>query len=374
MERCTVLSRLRSPRAPRMARTWRAGMRILLAAAACASAGCALPPPDVAPRGTPAQALAWPKPPAAARVRYVRSIATPADWGISPSLLDRVVEAFTGSLNLHFVRPTGVAERAGVLFVADPGAQALFIFDAEQGRAQLVNRVGDDALVSPVALALGPADTVFVADSALKRILVVDRNGRVERTVANPILVRPAGVAYDPIADRLYVADSGAHHVVVFSASGQLIQTFGTKGSGEGQFNSPTHLTLTPERQLLVTDALNFRVQAFDATGQFLWKIGRVGVGSGDFAAPKGVAADDAGHVYVVDALFDAVQIFAHDGSLLLGFGERGTTPGRFWLPGGIFMGSRDTIYVADSYNQRIQVFQRIPERGPQSASTPLPP
>jgi DNA-binding beta-propeller fold protein YncE len=306
---------------------------------------------------------------AGSRGRNLRSewptIATPADWGITPSGFARLLDAFTGSTPLRFVRPTGVAERNGILYIADPGAQALFVFDSLRGEAHELHRIGDEVLVSPVAVALGPADSLFIADSWLKKVIVMDSSGRWQRTIADVELVRPAGLAYDAVPDRLYVADSARHQIVVFSSSGQFLQRFGSHGTGDAEFNSPTHLTLAAHGELLVTDALNYRVQAFDVGGHFLWKIGRHGDGSGDFAAPKGIATDSTGDLYVVDALFDAVQIFRADGPLLLGFGERGTNPGQFWLPGGLFIDAEDTVYVADSYNKRIQIFQRVRTFGP---------
>ena len=323
---------------------------------------------SAAPQGGPARGapdLVWPRPPAAARVRFVRSIVTPADWGITPSGFARLMDALTGSTPTHFVRPTGVAERDGILYVADPGAQALFVLDAPRGEVREMHRIGDETLVSPVAVALGPGDLVFVADSWLKKVIVLDRLGRWQRAISAPELLRPAAVVYDPARDRLYVADSARHQIVVFSAAGQLLHVIGSRGKGDGEFNSPTHLALAGHGELLITDALNYRVQAFDAAGHFLWRIGRHGDGSGDFASPKGVATDSSGDVYVVDALFDAVQIFQEDGALLLGFGQRGTGAGEFWLPGGLFIDAEDAIYVADSYNHRIQVFQRVRAFGP---------
>jgi DNA-binding beta-propeller fold protein YncE len=304
----------------------------------------------------------WPRPPQAARIRYLRSVAAPDDWGIAQSFFGRLADAFTGQSPLHFVRPTGVVERGGILYVADPGARSLFIFDAGQSRARQVSRVGDQALVSPVALALGPQGSVFLVDSGRKKVYALDREGALLRVVAEEGLERPSAVAYDAASDRLYVADSHAHRISVYASDGRLFRTFGGNGNGNGEFNAPTHLALMRDHSLLVTDALNFRIQAFDDAGRFLWTLGKVGDGSGDFAAPKGVAADSAGQVYVVDALFDAIQIFRSRGELLLGFGERGMRAGQFWLPGGLFMSAQDVLYVADAYNQRIQLFQVLPD------------
>jgi DNA-binding beta-propeller fold protein YncE len=255
------------------------------------------------------------------------------------------------------IRPTGVAERDGLLYVADPGAQALWIFDGPNQRAHKITRVRGVTLASPVAVAAGPDATVFVADSALREVWQLDRAGALIRIVAKDGLERPAGLAYDAGRDRLYVADSISHRIKVYQSSGTHILTWGTRGSGNGEFNHPTHVALDRRGTVLVTDALNFRIQAFDRDGRFLWTIGRQGDGSGDLAGPKGTATDSLNHLFVVDSLFDAVQIFQPDGTLLLTLGERGVRPGQFWLPGGIFINKEDRIFVADSYNQRIQVF-----------------
>ena len=299
----------------------------------------------------------WPKPPAEARIRYVGSVSTPAEWGIEKSFLRRMVDMLIGRGTEHFVRPTGVAERDGVLYVADPGAQALWILDTARSRFAKVDQVKDETLAAPVALAVRADGSVFVADSRLKKVFLLDRDGKFVRVAAQEGLERPAGLAYDPTQQRLYVVDSVAHRVSAYGPDGTLVRSWGRGGTLDGEFNHPTHLNFDPTGALLVTDALNFRIQAFDAEGRFLWKLGHHGDGSGDLAAPKGVGADSEGHVYVVDALFDAVQIFDRNGTLLLAFGERGTQAGQFWLPGGLFIAPRNRIYVADAYNQRVQIF-----------------
>jgi len=343
-------------------------LRLLVLSLLLTASGCSEQPVQPASAAAPEHRLVWPKSAAAPRLRFLRSVASASDWGIAKGFLARVIDGLTGKEALHFVRPTGVAERDGVLYVADPGAQALFVFDVKQNHVLQQRRVGQELLVSPVAVALGPAGTLFLVDSWHKKVYMLDRNGQLRREVAHQGLERPAAVAYDADGERLYVADSKGHHVLVFAPDGRQLQSFGNLGKADGQFNSPTHLAVTRDGNLLVTDALNFRVQAFDRSGRFLWKIGRVGDGSGDFAAPKGIAADREGHVLVVDALFDAVQIFKPDGTLLLGFGERGTRAGQFWLPNGIFVDPQDIVYVADAYNRRIQVFQRIADGEPGAA------
>lgn len=308
-----------------------------------------------------AQRLVWPRAPAQPRIRFVRNINSPADWGLSRSAVQGFFDKLTGQKPFHFVRPTGVAQRGRALYVADPGVKALIIADASESKEIVVSRLGNEALASPVAVALGPGDTVFLADSALGKVFVLDAHGALKRTIGGEgRLARPAGLAFDTATGRLYVADSAAHRIVVYAADGKFLDTFGRNGAAPGQFNFPTHLALTRDGALVVNDTLNFRVQVVDRDGRPLRHFGRVGDGSGEFASPKGVGVDSAGNIHVVDALFDAVQIFTPDGALLLGFGERGTRAGQLWLPNGLFIAPDDTLYVSDSYNQRIAVFEPV--------------
>jgi len=333
--------------------------RAALAALVLALAGaCSTPAPTPTPGAAALAALVWPAPPEPARIKYLHSVAGPQDWGIERSWLQRLGDALTGASARQFVRPSAVAEAAGVLYVADPGAQSLWILDRPNKRASQLTKIGNEALVSPVALALRADGAVFVADTALAKVFLLGRDGTLLRTFATQGLERPAALAWSEAARRLYVLDSKRHRITVFDGNGALLRHMGESGRGPGQFNYPTHLALSASGALLVTDALNFRIQALSQSGDFLWEFGQQGNGSGDFAAPKGVAADAGGHYYVVDALFDLVQIFDRSGQLLLVFGERGEQPGQMMMPRGIFISNEDKVYVADAYNHRVQVFQ----------------
>ena len=304
--------------------------------------------------------LVWPAPPARPRIRFLRAVAGPIDVGIRPSFWERIGAVLAGRDSGTFVRPAGVAARDGVLYVADPGVPALWMLDSRAGRVRQVKEAGGQPLVSPVAVALSPGGHVFLADSALGRIFRLDGTGRTIAELADARLRRPAGLAYDPARDRLYVADSASHQVLVLTGDGRPVGEIGRRGSAPGEFNFPTHLAVAPDGGLVVTDALGYRIQRFAPDGTPTEQFGHHGDTAGDFASPKGVALDSEGHVYVVEALFDTVQVFDRTGRFLLGFGERGVGRGQFWLPGGLFIDPQDRIYVGDAYNGRVQVFEYL--------------
>lgn len=335
----------------------------LLVLAALASGGCSPWVGQASPKEQAAMAPpVWPEPPAPARMRFVSAVSSPGELGIRPSLWERLGTLLAGESTDRMVRPTGIAVRGETMYVADPGAQVLWVLDRGARRFAALRGARGERLVSPVAVAVGARGRIYVADSQRRQVVILRDDGTTERSLPGPPFLRPAGLAYDPSGDRLYVADSAAHRLWLLSGDGLPLGEIGGRGTGAGQFNYPTHVAVGREGTLYVTDALGFRIQRFSRDGRFLGAFGRQGDTSGSFAAPKGVAVDSEGHVYVVDALFDAVQVFDAEGQLLLGIGRRGSGPGQFWLPGGLCIDGQDRVYIADSHNRRIQILQYLPE------------
>ena len=331
---------------------------VALLAAACQTYS---PPPSAVDEGLD---LVWPQPPASARVRYLFDVRSPADFGIRPNFLTRFLNWISGRELPRLVRPHGLStDPDGRLWVTDPGARLIHIFDPKKMNYRSLPRRNDAPLVSPIGLTHDSKGVAYVTDSALAVIRRFDHNGHaLETWGADAGLVRPTGTAFDNLSQILWVVDTGSHHVVGFDERGQVVRTIGERGSEVGKFNFPTHLALAVDGRLLVTDTLNFRVQIFSPEGEPLGTIGELGDGPGSLSKPKGVALDRSGHIYVVDALFDNLQVFDEAGQLLLHFGNPGSGPGEFWLPAGVHIAEGRTIYVADGYNQRIQVFEYVGE------------
>ncbi len=329
-----------------------AGFMLLLALVV---AGCTPAGEGVDQRPPPADARVWPAPPEPARIRFLYTFRSPQDLGLKAGFFDRLWEMVAGADDRGLIRPYAIAVRDSLIVVTDPGVGAVHRFDLKQRRYRRVIKVGKQRLRSPVGVALGHQHA-YVADSALGTVISFGAKGDPAVLIAD--LQRPTGLAYDLDGRRLYVAETLRHRISVFDENGRPLFTFGQRGTGNGEFNYPTHLYLADGR-LYVNDTMNFRVQVFDLEGTFLSAFGKHGDGSGDFAQPKGVGIDSEDHVYVADAVFDRVQIFDRSGKFLLAFGEHGTGAGGFWMPAGLTI-ANDRIYVADSYNRRVQVFEFV--------------
>ena len=161
----------------------------------------------------------------------------------------------------------------------------------------------------------------------------------------------PMGVAINKRGE-VVVTEWGRHCVSVFSPSGEKLRSFGTKGSGQGQFKCPCGVTVDGEGNILVADTFNHRFQKFTTDGQFL-----TAEDSGP-RNPTDIAFNAINNkVYVVDYGNHHIQVLNSDLTLSSTFGNEGNGKGQFGFPWGIACDSTGKVYVADIDNHRIQVF-----------------
>jgi sugar lactone lactonase YvrE len=82
-----------------------------------------------------------------------------------------------------------------------------------------------------------------------------------------------------------------------------------------GQFRLPDYMAPSPDgKSLYISDRWNDRVQVFDLDGHFKFTFGSGGSGPGQFGEPKQIAFDRQGNVLVADRLNNRVQVFTPDG------------------------------------------------------------
>ena len=168
---------------------------------------------------------------------------------------------------------------------------------------------------------------------------------------------RPWGVAINQRGEVI-VSEWGGHCVSVFSPSGKKLRTFGSSGSGQGQFESHRGVAVDSEGNILVADCSNHRIQKFTPEGKFLTAVGAKGKGPLQFRLPTDIALNAANKkVYVTDCWNQCVQVLNSDLTYSSRFGKPGSSKGQLSNPSGIACDSTGKVYVADEDNHKIQVF-----------------
>ena len=174
------------------------------------------------------------------------------------------------------VRPFGVAANAqGEVFVADPDLARVTRYD-RAARPTLIE-CREARWSAPIAVALAPDGTLFVADAASATIVRWAPGGCT--LLGSGSFERPTGLAVT--ADRIWVVDPPRHQVIALSHSGAELGRFGGLGEGNDGFHFPTAVALAPDGTILVVDALNYRVVRLAADGRWLGSFGATGDAGG---------------------------------------------------------------------------------------------
>lgn len=219
-------------------------------------------------------------------------------------------------------------DAAGNMYVADQRVGGVVKFDAFGAQAKVIRTAA-----SPVGLAFAQDGTLLVSQSsfvARYNVVTGDEVGR----LSGGQLQAPVGIAVDDVTGYIYVADSLANQIEMYSASGVFVKAFGkgvrADASGAtvlnpvGQLSMPTGVAFEKaSRQIAVADTLDNRVQFFDVDGNYVRSFGNplpTTLGSAinpmQFAAPVAVAFEYSkdpvpvlSRIYVVDSFQGNVQV-----------------------------------------------------------------
>ena len=142
------------------------------------------------------------------------------------------------------------------------------------------------------------------------------------------------------------------HQVYKFSPDGKLLMTLGRPGGAAepGYFYQPNDVLIAPNGDIFVSEghgAGNNRLFKFSKDGTLIKTWGKKGAGPGEFDTPHALAMDSRGRLFVGDRNNNRIQIFDQDGKFLEEWKQ-------FSRPSGIYIDKQDNIYVADSESESV--------------------
>jgi len=223
-------------------------------------------------------------------------------------------------------------EATAVLTLADPPVEPVW------------TTAGGPVSFQTFYVAVAPDGTVWANDIGQGRFQIFDADGNYLETWTpdSPPSSGEAAmfVAFDG-SGNLYVLDQ--YQVRKFDADRNLVTTWGSQGTGDGQFQNAIGIGIDGAGNVYICG--DNRVQKFDSEGTFLGKWGSQGRGDGQFFGGAGfMDVDPAGNSYVADNGGNKVLKFDSDGNFLLSFGE-----GVLTRPNDVAIDSQGNIYVGES-------------------------
>ena len=157
---------------------------------------------------------------------------------------------------------------------------------------------------------------------------------------------------------QIVVCETGGNCISILTPEGEKIHTFGTAGSGNGQFNCPYGVAVDNDDNIYVADYNNHRVQKFTSAGNFVAAVGGRGSNNLRFSSPFGICFNKRkNNLYVCDPYNHRVQVLSTDLTFKNSFGSSGSANGQFQYPRYAAFDDANNLYVTDGCGDRVQVF-----------------
>jgi 6-bladed beta-propeller len=179
-------------------------------------------------------------------------------------------------------------------------------------------------------------------------------------------------------ADNAYVSDGYINsRVAKIDKDGNWIKSWGDRGTGPGQFNTPHSIAADAQNNIYVADRANRRIQVFDGDGKFLRQFtidvpvppdarpaignipGEAQIAAGTFApgAPWAICISPGPNqvLYSSDAWPGRIYRLTLDGKLLGMLGQSGKQLKQFGWIHQMACPADNVLYVAELLNWRVQ-------------------
>ncbi|MCP5557822.1 MAG: 6-bladed beta-propeller [Verrucomicrobiaceae bacterium] len=185
--------------------------------------------------------------------------------------------AVPGTDTAHFNLPSDVAVlKDGSFYVSDGYKNTRVMKFSAEGRFEFewgTKGKEPGQFILPHGIAIDSTGRVYVCDRSNSRIQVFDPKGTFIAQWKGPQIGRPYGIDVGP-DDHIYLIDGGDPSVratlrgkaVELDSDGKIIDTFGSAGSGAGQFQLGHDVAVGPDGCVYVAEGTGARVQKFAPT------------------------------------------------------------------------------------------------------------
>jgi DNA-binding beta-propeller fold protein YncE len=273
-----------------------------------------------------------------------------------PEGVTNMFEGGRGTDKGQFDSPTAVAvDPNGNIFVADTNNGRIEKFSPNGMFVTTIGTKGSGhgQLGEPNGIVIDRAGNIYVAEVASNhrvQKLAPDGTFIAEWKGPEPGFYGPRRITIGP-DDSIYVVDSGHNRIVKFNPDGQVLASWGSEGSGDGQFKGLSSVAVDPmNNKLYVADPLNSRIQVFDSNGKFLtkWSIPEWGqtLGFEDLAVDS-----QTGRLYASSAHMNSVLVFDLTGARIGAL--KAKPPDRLDGPSALALVNRK-LYVLNMHGNRV--------------------
>lgn len=245
----------------------------------------------------------------------------------------------------HLMHPVSAAMLGNDVYVLDAGLNGLFRYDISQ---EVLVRIGTITVAPGAKVRVLGDHTLLVLDPVGRRVLRLDRIGRILRVYADELNLRqPVAMAADETEQLLFVADGVLHRIVAFRLGTGAAFPIVPLSTERDRVHAISAIA-SADRVLHVVDPVMRQVVVLGYDGRILRVFGH-----GDLTRPHGIAVDAQGRTWVLDEGQPVLRLF-EGGRMAMpieGVASRLTSVADIAIGGG-------AMAIAESGARRVQVLR----------------
>ncbi len=273
-----------------------------------------------------------------------------------------IVRYLQGSADHPMLMPTDICiDGQGKAYVCDGVNDRVLVFTPDGTIDRSIGSQTGLTLRQPVGLAMDPNDRLWIADTGNHRLVIVSAQGRLIESVRLPDsdqahLRDPTDVVVTPDLKRCYVVDNDNHCLLIRDNRKGTWKIMGKKGRALEQFEYPFMVCLGTENYVYVSETMGARLHRVSPRDQWSGIMGRWGVELGQFYRPKGVVADRKGNIFVSDSTIGVVQVFGPWGHFMGVLCHANGQPFYFDHPMGMCFGRDGRLHIVELAKNRVAI------------------
>ena len=263
----------------------------------------------------------------------------PVFVSIHPTQLGKPVKVWGG-----VSRPSGITENSRGDLLATEESVSIIKFDVNGKKENLVTQ---NKLKELSGIAVDDKDNIYCIDGSSNKILTNDKNGRNVRVHQVKLEKGTGRMALCIVKNNLLISERGFDGaIMVYDRELNYVRCIQHKDMG-----AICGISADVHGNIYVTDNTHSGILVFSASGVFLRSFGNNKLSGLCSVCVSGQ------YVYVSDAINNCVSVFTTAGVHVTSFGRRGRKEGEFCVPCYLYIDKNGFLYVCDWGNNRIQCF-----------------
>ena len=216
-------------------------------------------------------------------------------------------------------RPGEFNSPGGICFLPSNGgyrSDSFIVADTNNNRLQIFNNLGTfvkvigEGQIKPWGVTVTKNSNIVISDTLDKCIKIFNMEGMCLQKFGK--FLCPCGIAVNSDGNFV-VTDFFSASVYVIDITGRALRKFDFRNDADAHMSGRSHICITKNDTLVISDMSNNSVKMFDKSGNLLYQIQCQDI---QMSSTSGVCVDQTGNILVADTLGSKITILHREGEV----------------------------------------------------------